>query len=57
MGTWMETQISTGRVFGNIDYIYISRSDIDREWRLGCGDDAYITIRMEKLEEGIVASE
>ena len=28
-------------------------SDIGREWRLGCGGDAYNTIRMQKLEEGI----
>ena len=31
----------------------VSRSDIGREWRLGCGDDAYNTIRMETLEMGI----
>ena len=34
-----------------------ARSGIGREWRLGCGDDAYNAIRMGKeLEEGIGAS-
>ena len=48
-----------GEIAGNkhpvfIIIILISRSDIDREWRLGCGDGAYNAIRMEILEESIL---
>ena len=56
MGTCMETQKSIFREIilkKKSEFIKISRSDIGRERRLGCGDDAYYTIRMEKLEEGI----
>ena len=54
MGTWMVLRYQyTRRKCGTSDYISISRLDNSREWRQGCGDDAYNTIRMEKLEECI----
>ena len=52
MGTWIELSCqSIGRDVEYIEYILISRSDIDLEWTLGCGDDAHNTIMMEQLEE------